>query len=151
MPEPIDPVLTGDSTADSIQGWMAEGVISNVGAIAIADAPVGLLGDGYITTYTTAFGYGDSVGGVLCDGLAGSAFEYYYRFLRGDALAGSAAEAYINIQPTVGFVFDASLGIDSIANATRRISSYLESEFQASGSESSCFGSGGSVESEYQQ
>lgn len=150
MPEPIDPVLTGDSTADAIQGWMAEGVLVDVGGVAVGDAPIGSLGDGYITTYTAAFGYGDSIGGTLCDGAAGSTFEYFYRFLRGDALAGSAAEAYINIQPNVGFIFDTQMGVDNIANATRRKPSYLESDFQSSGSASSCFLSGGSVESEYQ-
>lgn len=150
MPEPIDPVLTGDSTADAIQGWMAEGVLVDVGGVAVGDAPIGSLGDGYITTYTAAFGYGDSIGGALCDGAAGSTFEYFYRFLRGDALAGSAAEAYINIQPNVGFIFDNQSGVDNIANATRRKPSYLESDFQSSGSASSCFLSGGSVESEYQ-
>jgi hypothetical protein len=151
MPEPIDPVLTGDSTADAIQGWMAEGVLVNVGGVAVGDAPIGSLGDGYITTYTAAFGYGDSIGGALCDGAAGSTFEYFYRFLRGDALAGSVAEAYINIQPTLGFVFDMSMGVDSIANATRRSASYAESDFQSSGSASSCFAPSGSVESEYHQ
>lgn len=150
MPEPIDPVLTGDSTADAIQGWMAEGVLVDVGGVAVGDAPIGSLGDGYITTYTAAFGYGDSIGGALCDGAAGSTFEYFYRFLRGDALAGSAAEAYINIQPNVGFIFDNQMGVDNIANATRRKPSYLESDFQSSGSASSGFLSGGSVESEYQ-
>lgn len=150
MPEPIDPVLTGDSTADAIQGWMAEGVLVDVGGVAVGDAPIGSLGDGYITTYTAAFGYGDSIGGALCDGAAGSTFEYFYRFLRGDALAGSAAEAYINIQPNVGFIFDTQMGVDNIANATRRKPSYLESDFQSSGSASSCFLSGRSVESEYQ-
>ena len=149
MPEPIDPVLTGDSTADAIQGWMAEGVLVDVGGVAIGDAPIGSLGDGYITTYTAAFGYGDSIGGALCDGAAGSTFEYFYRFLRGDALAGSAAEAYINIQPTLGFVY--AMGVDSIANATRRSASYAESDFQSSGSASSCFAPSGSVESEYHQ
>ena len=151
MPEPIDPVLTGDSTADSIQGWMADGLISNVGAIAVGDAPMGSLADGYITTYTAAFGYGDSVSGTLCEGIAGSSFEYFYRFMRGDALAGSLAEAYLNIQPSVGFVFDQSLGIDSIANATRRKAAYPDSDFQSSGSASNCFRNSGSVESEYQQ
>jgi hypothetical protein len=150
MPEPIDPVLTGDAAADAIQGGVADGLLVNVGVVGVADAPVGLLADAYASTYTTAFAIGDSIGGSLCEGVAGSTFEYFYRFLRGDALAGSAAEAYINIQPSAGFIFDTQMGVDNIANATRRKPSYLESDFQSSGSASSCFLSGGSVESEYQ-
>jgi len=150
MPEPIDPVLTGDTNGDSIQGMVSDGFLVNVGAVGVADAPIGVLGDALISTYTAGFCEGDVVAGVLCDGLAGNTFEYFYRFLRGDALVGSVPDGYLNINAAPGFIMDPT-GVDDFSHATRPLPTYTESQPQPSGSVSSSWCVAGSVESEFHQ